>query len=354
MWLAVFGLWTLVGVLLATQWYITSTIVGPPVTLVYALTWVLADWYAWGALAPLVIATSRRLPIDVRTWRSAVPLHLAASVGFALVHPVLFALATCWTPSAGIGHLGFATLVASLAAKKCLTNVVMYWALVGAGHAFEYRRRLRVRELRESQLEAQLAGARLHALEMQLRPHFLFNTLNTIAELVHTDPAAADRTIVRFGDLLRESLDERGDSEIPLRRELAQIDRYLDIERTRFRDRLRVEVDAEAEALDAAVPRLILQPIVENALKHGIGSRTDAGSLTISATREHEKLVLRVRDDGPGLRADAPAEGIGLENTRARIEQLYGGAARLELTEAEPCGLEVSLAIPFRSVTSER
>jgi two-component system, LytTR family, sensor kinase len=348
-----FGLWTLVGLLFATQWYITSTIVGPPVTWAYALTWVMADWYAWGVLAPLVFELGRRYPVDQRTWRATFPIHLAAGVGFALVHPVLFALATCWTPSAQISHMGFPALVSALVAKKVLTNLVTYAAILGVGHVFDYYRRFRERELRASQLEGQLAHARLRALEMQLRPHFLFNTLNAVSELVHSDPRAAERMIARLGDLLRATLDAENGGEVPLRRELEHLDRYLDIERTRFRDRLRVDVEAGPDVLDAAVPSLILQPIVENALRHGVGSRPGPGRVEVRAERANGRLVIRVRDDGPGLSGTPPhgdGTGIGLTNTRSRIEQLYGHEARLDLTNAPTGGVEVSMTIPYRSI----
>jgi two-component system, LytTR family, sensor kinase len=348
-----FGLWTLVGLLFSTQWYITSTIVGPPVTWVYAFTWVMTDWYAWGALAPLVFELGRRHPVDQTTWRTSVPIHLAAGVGFALIHPVLFALATYWTPSAQLPAMDFSTLLSNLIAKKCLTNIVTYAAILGVGHVFEYYRRFRERELRASQLEGQLVRARLRALEMQLRPHFLFNTLNTVSELIHSDPRSADRMVARLGDMLRATLDGEGGDEVSLERELEHLDRYLDIERTRFRDRLRVDVEADAETLDAAVPKLFLQPIVENALHHGIGSRPGPGHVAIRASRENGMLVILVRDDGPGLASgpdSAEGSGIGLSNTRARIEQLYGRDADLRLRNVAGGGVEVSMTIPYRSV----
>jgi two-component system, LytTR family, sensor kinase len=351
-----FGLWTLVGLLFSTQWYITSTIVGPPITWFYAFTWVMTDWYAWGALAPFVIALGRRYPIDQATWRAAIAIHLAAAVGFALVHPVLFALATYWTPPAQLPAMSFWTLLANLVAKKCLTNIVTYAAILGVGHVFEYYGRFRERELRASQLEGQLVRARLRALEMQLRPHFLFNTLNTVSELIHSDPRAADRMVARLGDMLRATLDGEGGDEVPLRRELEHLDRYLDIERTRFRDRLRVEVEADADALDAAVPKLFLQPIVENALRHGIGSRPGPGSVAIRASRQNGRLVILVRDDGPGLANGSDSvdgAGIGLSNTRARIEQLYGRDAELSLRNVAGGGAEVSMKIPYRSVAGD-
>jgi two-component system LytT family sensor kinase len=355
-WFLPFGAWTVAGLLFASQWYLTSTVVGPPVSWAYVLTWVVADCYIWAALSPLVLLMGRRFPIESGTWRSAVPLHLGAAAGLSLVHSLAYALATCWTPSAQLPPMTFGHLLFNLTTKKCLTNVVTYSVVLGLGHLFEYHRQFRERELRASQLEGQLSRARLHALEMQLHPHFLFNALNAVSELIHRDPRAADRMVVRLGDMLRATLEGRGAGEVPLRRELELLECYLEVERMRFHDRLDVVFDIDAGSLDAPVPSLILQPLVENAIRHGIASRTGAGRVEIGAGREDGMLVVRVRDDGPGLAEGAPAEtgrGVGLSNTRARLEQLYGREARLVLRNVAGGGLEVSLAIPLGVAAGE-
>jgi signal transduction histidine kinase len=352
-WALVFGAWTVVGLLLASQWYLTSAVVGPPVSWSYVLTWVMSDCYIWAALSPLVLYLGRRFPIEHGTWRAAVPLHLAAAAALSPLHSLAYTLATCWTPSAQLPEMAFGHLLFNLATKKCLTNVVTYWVVLGLGHVLEYHRRFREREIRASQLEGQLASARLLALEMQLRPHFLFNALNAVSELIHTNPRAADRMVVRLGDMLRATLDGGASGEVPLRRELEQLERYLDVERMRFSDRLEVAFDVDPESLDAPVPNLILQPLVENAIRHGIASRPGAGRVEVEAHRLNGALVVRVRDDGPGLAgAGAPADGVGLSNTRARLEQIYGAGASLDLRNAAGGGLEVTLTIPARTVAA--
>ena len=188
-------------------------------------------------------------------------------------------------------------------------------------------------------------------LRLQLHPHFLFNTLHTISALMHKDLRAADRMLALLGDLLRDSFERVGAQEVSLKQELGFLDRYLEIERTRFRDRLTVTLSVDPETLDAEVPNLLLQPLVENAIRHGLGKRQDAGHIEIVARRNFERLDLRIRDDGPGLpegSETALRAGVGLANTQARLEQLYGSNHRFDLRNRPEGGLEVALEIPFR------
>jgi LytS/YehU family sensor histidine kinase len=237
--------------------------------------------------------------------------------------------------------------------KKFHMAFLTYWVVTGVSHAFEFYRRSRQSELRASRLEAQLSRAELHALKMQLHPHFLFNTLNTISALVHRDPRQADRMVARLGDLLRLTLDNQGVEEVSLKEELEFLQKYLEIEQTRFHDRLTVELDVDPASLDARLPNLLLQPLVENAIKHGVSARPGAGRIEISARRENGTLNLRVRDDGNGLPAyskpDCSRSGVGLANTRARLVQLYGPAQRFELANAEGGGCEVTISIPYHA-----
>ena len=202
-----------------------------------------------------------------------------------------------------------------------------------------------------SRLEAQLARAQLQVLRMQLHPHFLFNTLNTISALVHKDVRAADRMLALLGDLLRDSFEKLGAQEVALKQELNFLERYLEIEKARFQDRLIVRTEIASETLDALVPNLILQPLVENAIRHGISRRSGTGSIEVRAWREDGMLAVRIRDDGPGLPSEAVMAsrgGVGLANSQARLEQLYGRAHRFDLTNRPEGGLDVTLAIPFR------
>ena len=354
LWALFFGCWTAAGLLVASQWYLTSTVVGPPVTWGYVLTWVLPDWYIWALLSALVLALARRYPIEHGTLRRSIPVHLAASVLFSLAHAFAFAAVTYWAPAADVPEMTFAELWYALTLKRCLTSVLTYWVVLGLGRVFDYHRRYREREAQASRLEAQLARAQLDALRAQIHPHFLFNALNAVSELIHRDAREADRMVVRLSDLLRASLDAGAVDVVPLRREIELVERYLDVERMRFHDRLSVGVRVDPACLDATVPHFILHPLVENAIRHGVAARPGAGRIDVEATRDGATLVLSVRDDGPGLASGPTAPGIGLTNARTRLEQLYGPRGRLELRDVAGGGLDVRLEIPLSGAGEAR
>jgi hypothetical protein len=223
----------------------------------------------------------------------------------------------------------------------------IYIALISAAHALLFYRRSKERERRSLELEATLAKSRLEALTMQLQPHFLFNALNAIAALVHKNPDAADEMLAALSDLLRLTLETSREQELPLRRELEFVERYLMIEHVRFGDRLQFELDVAPETEAALVPTFLLQPLVENAVRHGLEPRSGSGKLVIRARRDNGSLRLSVEDNGVGLSEGKPGrEGIGLANTRARLHELYDGAANVELHNRD--GLTVELTLPFR------
>jgi two-component system, LytTR family, sensor kinase len=229
------------------------------------------------------------------------------------------------------------------------SSLPTYFVILFGYYAFHYYAKYRDRELSASQLEARLSQAQLQALKMQINPHFLFNTLNTISSLMYTDTAAADAMMTRLSELLRLTLDKEG-QEVTLREEIDLLQRYLDIERIRFEERLHVTMDVEPAALEGRLPNFSLQPIVENAIRHGIAARPEGGRLDISATRGERMLEIRLRDDGPGLASeDARREGIGVANTRARLAQLYGSDHRFEMVNAPGGGLLVTIAVPFHT-----
>jgi LytS/YehU family sensor histidine kinase len=228
-------------------------------------------------------------------------------------------------------------------------NLLTYWAILGIGYGRQYYRKYRDREIEAAQLEAQLTQAQLQALKMQLHPHFLFNTFNTISSLMHRNVDDADRVLARLGDLLRYSLHNVGVQEVALREELEFLQRYLEIEQTRFEDRLRVRISVDPDALDCKVPNLILQPLVENAVRYAVATQSSGASVEIAAHLVDGKLRMSVADDGPGLPADFNAtvdEGIGLRTSRERLQQLYGDRHDFVLRNKSPRGLEVSVTIP--------
>lgn len=309
----------------------------------------LVHYWIWGLLAPFLILAARRWPFSRSTWGSALPVHLALSLGLTAVQIGAAQL----TLNALAGSAGDA--VSSLA-KGLRTNfhssLPTYWLVLAVVHAVDYYAKYRDREVRASQLEARLAEARLAALRRQMNPHFLFNTLNSISSLMYVDPDAADAMLARLAELLRLALDTEGEPEVPLARELALLSRYLEIEKLRFEDRLRIELDVAPALLGARVPALSLQPLAENAVRHGIAGRPEGGTLRVAAARDDGRLRLTVEDDGPGWPSgEAPAEGggIGLGNLRARLAELYGPAQRLVLAGRPGGGAVVEITIPFRS-----
>jgi sensor histidine kinase YesM len=236
-------------------------------------------------------------------------------------------------------------------------NLISYWVVLGIQSSFGYYRKYQEREqhalrleLHASELKTQIVDAQLSALKMQLQPHFLFNTLNAIMVLVRQQRGdEAQETLARFSDLLRAVLSDKDAQEVPLHRELEYLRLYLSIEQVRFSDRLRVEIEADPEMLDAAVPHLGLQPIVENAVRHGIGKSGVAGFIGVRASRVNDEIQITVTDDGPGMPPAGIAEhgGIGLSNTRARLQRLYGGRARLTIARGERGGTVATVCIPF-------
>lgn len=233
-----------------------------------------------------------------------------------------------------------------------LDDFMVYFAVLGTGIARDYLLRYRTRLRETVQLQAQLTQARLDALRTQLNPHFLFNTLNSVSALVERDPRGARRMIARLSDLLRHTLEEGNEQEVRLERELDLLDEYIDLMQIRFQDRLEVRMDVSADARVAYVPNLVLQPIVENALKHGVAAQTDVGRIVIRAVREGEVLCISVTDNGPGPAGGS--RGVGLTNTSARLRQLYGLGADLVLARANGGGAEARLTLPYHTTPLPR
>jgi LytS/YehU family sensor histidine kinase len=240
--------------------------------------------------------------------------------------------------------------------KTANLNLLVYAGIVGMGYAWEYYRKNRFSRLEASQLEARLAEARLEALRNRLNPHFLFNTLHTILALVRKDPETAEGMLAGLSDLLRKALDTSDRQEVPLKDELDFLNLYLEIQKVRFRERLKIELSIDPRSLSVPVPNFILQPLVENAIQHGIAPRAEGGSLTISSDMEGHRLILRVRDSGPGFPegdTDSPKKGFGLTNTRARLDLHYGPLHSLHLENSPEGGASVILELPVTEHRTE-
>jgi signal transduction histidine kinase len=339
--------WTLCAAVFATQSHVAAAVRGQPIPWGTAF----AAWSVWaGAWALLtfpILRLAARVPFERRAFWRALGVHAAGSVLATLFHMAVYALVVPLVGAPGFGA-GWSATYARLLATAFLPTLSVYWVLTCAVQFLRLRQAVHERERRHLALEAQLAEARLLALKSQLQPHFLFNTLNSIDVLIGDDPAAARHMLQLLSALLRKVLDTDGDREVTLREELDVIASFLKIEKIRFAERLSYHVDADPEVLQARVPSLVLQPLVENAIRHGIAPRARPGLIVISARAEDGMLHLSVLDIGAGLGRHMKW-GIGLSNTRARLQQMFGAGHRFAIGDHPGGGAEVSLAIPLRT-----
>ncbi|MBU0756011.1 MAG: histidine kinase [Planctomycetes bacterium] len=325
---------------LSTVCYESEQYQGGKISWAYFLAYALTYHGAWILLAPLLLVVFDRFPFKQGAFLFTGALHLVSGVAFCSLKWCL-EYSLLRTLSFWIRPFGTASI---------LMELINYFTLLIAYSCIRYYRGYREREARAVQLEAELAKARLQVLKMQLNPHFLFNTLHAVSSLVYDEPAVADRMISRLSDLLRVSLEKSNTQMVPLKEELVFLEHYLDIERIRFKDRLSVVMEIEPEALTASTPSLILQPLVENAVKHGFERSADQGRIIVRGRRDRGKLVLEVCDNGKGLKEGEGKAftGVGLENTRARLLHLYGGEADLSFESPnEAGGFTVTLTMPF-------
>ena len=350
--------WTLLGLFYFTREVSRRVYWNEPFDWQNTLTIWLVGEYIWAIVALVVLWFGTRWPLERQVLGRRVALHLVLSGGVAAAQLAMEAAA----------YLYLGTLSARVAGSFWLAwpallvagfhgNVMSYWVILGMHTGYRYYRKLQYREaqalrleLHAAELRGQLVRAQMSALKMQLQPHFLFNTLNAIMVLVRQKRVVlAEEMLGRLADLLRCVLEEGEAQEVPLHRELEYVRLYLSIEQVRFEDRLRVTMAIDPVALDAAVPHMALQPIVENAVRHGIARTSRAGTIHISADASDASVEIRVRDDGPGIRAEGPEGwGIGLANTRTRLAQLYGGAASLTIRDGSP-GAIVTMVLPRRT-----
>jgi two-component system, LytTR family, sensor kinase len=351
------GGWTLVALFLFTKNLAARMLRQDPSPWVdILLAWLIGS-YASAALTPAILWLGDRFPFGREHWVAPFAIHLVGSVVFGVTQLWLEAVFTAWT---GVVSFPVAqsvrTYLPVLLALGLHGSILCYWLIIGLQALWRFHESSRRHErealelmARASALETQVVQARLGALKMQLQPHFLFNTLNAVVSLVRARRGReAEDTLAHLSDLLRWVLDDSEQQEVALARELEYVRLYLAVERVRFSDRLSIEMRIAPDALDAAVPHLCLQPIVENAIRHGIEASASAGELVIGARRVDTMLELVVEDDGPGFRNMRQPIGIGLANTRLRLAELYGDRASLTLANALDGGAIVTLTLPYR------
>jgi two-component system LytT family sensor kinase len=336
--LAVIGIFTAMALLFTGQVWLDYAYARVPVTWERALAISAIEWYLWAALTPLVLLIAHRLPLSRDRLLLSLPVHVVACLVLTAVKiPVQEFLGGV---VAGVTRQPTSFL-------KIYVSIFTYWAILAAEMATRQRRIARERELRATKLEGDLARAQLDALRMRLNPHFLFNTLNGISGLMRENVEAADLMLTRLSDLLRLTLERADLQEVPLQEELDFVRQYVAIQQLRFGDRLSVTIDAAPETLALAVPSLSLQPLVENAVKHGAEQTPGPAAIEILARRVGPQLEIEVGDDGPGPRT-AVKPGTGLETTRLRLSHLYGDAGSLTLEPGRPHGAIARMRLPAR------
>jgi two-component system, LytTR family, sensor kinase len=353
-WILILCAWTIVGLLFTVREIVVASVHGGHVNWVIVGVIELVYWNVWAVSTPLVVALAKRFPLTGQRFVSHIAIHTVTSFMMGPLGSV-----TAYFLSRGLLGLLFrmtdpgalrllSTFTVSVLSMS-FTGILTYWLVVGLYQSVHFYQAAMERQTIAAQLETQLSHAELENLKSQLHPHFLFNSLHTIGVLMQEDVEAASHLLVSLGDLLRMAL-ERRENEITLRSELEFVGKYLEIEQTRFHDRLKVRMDVPPDLLGVYVPSLALQPLVENAIKHGISVDSAAGRLEIAAQRNNGRVSLRVRDDGPGLAPGSRLRfGVGLTNVQSRLKQLYGEESSLELTRGDGRGCEAIITIPLRS-----
>jgi len=348
-----FALWTAIASVFAIQWYTYDSLHGHVGPWHQYLRWAVEQWYTWAAISPLTLWLAAKRPIHPRRLWQSLTLHVIASILIALIAIYIQAVLSHFLNTEKWLVRDYVALYLT---KDVAINIATYWALTGLAQTLFYYRENTNRQLRETQLEKQLAQAQLQVLRMQLQPHFLFNTLHAIGSLIHEDPTSAEQMLLDLSSLLRVFLDRESFQHIPLQRELHLVDLYLSIQRIRFRDRLIVQSHIAPETVHCSVPSLILQPIVENAIVHGIAKNPGQDAIEITTALEHGQLVVEISNSNSllpnELQSNGGGSGVGLSNTRQRLAQIYDGSASLSISARSPRGVVCRIVMPFMKVTS--
>jgi signal transduction histidine kinase len=356
------AVWTVLGLIQTVRLYIIYN-AGTSLTMTWSLSlvWALADWYIWGGLSILIFAIVRRVQWDRWPWYRVLAVHIPAAIVFSGGQLALYAVASEVLATVAFAEVNAApeawyTSLYYLTLNRWHSVLLTYVMIAAIGYAWQFYNHKRQEETRRLDVERQLAQAQLSALKARLQPHFLFNTLNAVTALIHSDPHQADRMVSRLSDLLRLVVDSDGQTETTLHHELDFVERYLDIQRLRFPDRLRVDYAVDPFCRDAVVPNLILQPIVENAVQYAVAARKQGGQVSIAAERSGDNLNITITDDGPGLPKTfdlTVSDGVGLTSTKGRLERMYAGRGTVRLRNRESGGLEVTMIMPFRTDGNE-
>jgi two-component system, LytTR family, sensor kinase len=344
------GLWTVLVIVFAIQRYLHDRLGGPVWSVFDYLRWSMIQWYTWAALAPLVFRLASLYPITGAVRLRNLVKPLAASLGVTLLSLFIGALvSTLFEPT------GFDEQFRQFFGQHFATGLLTYWSLFAIQQALLFHAEKTRREIDASRMATELAQSRLQALKSQLQPHFLFNTLHAIATLLKEDTLSAEDMLLRLSELLRAFLEDYDGQEISLRRELVLLDLYLGIQGMRFKDRLTTRIYVAPDTLDCAVPSLLLQPIVENAIHHGISERLGSDLIEIEARREGDQLCIEVRNRNSTLEDDGQSRrhnghGVGLSNTALRLRELYGDAGQVRLDMIWPEGVACRIHVPFRII----
>ena len=357
-WLAIIAIWAMLGVIYAGPIYLEVRSEGMDHAAWRVFSWGILTWLAWAPLTPAMIWLARRYSLVGGAWKTSLIIHLPAFLILSALHSAVATVVTLTInpfDNAGSSLRAFWPRFFSRMKGSFGSDLLVFGAVIGICYALDYYRKYREREFLTTRLEAQLAQAQLESLRMQLHPHFLFNTLNSIVGLVRDNKnQAAVNMLVGLSDLLRHTLEHSTRQEVELREELAFIKLYLSIQEMRFSDRLQVEFNIDPATAKALVPNLILQPLTENALRHGIGRRADSGVVGISSAAENGHLRLTVYDDGAGLPDEwqmKGSTGIGLANTAARLQQLYNDNHQFDIRNRSEGGVEVVIQMPLRTAS---
>jgi two-component system, LytTR family, sensor kinase len=340
--------WLVFAVIFTGNRLVASIQAGVPIPFRIAATVGFAMAAVWATNTIIIFSLSRRFALDRRPRAARILIHMLAAIVISAIQSSAEAIIGILTGALAVDNF-MAWFFAGIP-----FNVIVYWLIVGVAHGMMFYRRYRQRDAEAAVLASRLANAELEVLKSQLHPHFLFNAMNTISALMHRDVKAADRMLARLSELLRAALDHTSEQEVSLSDELNFLESYLEIEQTRFGERLHVEVDVPPNVLDAVVPHMIMQPLVENAIRHGVAPRAAVGTVTIRARGRRDMLDLEVLDDGPGVPPGrSPNGGLGLANVKARLQQLYGERFSFEPRNRAEGGFRVTMSIPFRPMAAD-